>query len=149
MNLVQSDSRAQVFPRQLRHLPLLLGGPLLVFTPPATCLCGQGFSPLPQDSSPGSATSWERNLESLSLCGPIHSLEIGSLLAFCTQEQMRCPGALQTVLCGLNARCYPCNQSYYWNCDQCSLKLRVQEDQAHRPPTGNATASLAWGLSIR
>lgn len=54
MNLVQSDSRAQVFPRQLRHLPLLLGGPLLVLAPLATCLCGQGFSPLPQDSSPGS-----------------------------------------------------------------------------------------------
>ena len=34
--------------------------------------------------------------------------------------------------CCLNSQCYSCNQKNYWNCDQCSLKLGVQEDQASR-----------------
>lgn len=48
----------------------------------------KGLCPLPVDSSPGSAaTSWERDLESLSLCGPIHPYT--GKLAFIAEEQMR------------------------------------------------------------
>lgn len=81
LNLVQADSRARVSSDWLEHPFLLLGDPVLVLALPTACLRGRACVPSPP------FPSWD--LGSLSLCGPIHTLETWLSPAFFTEEQMR------------------------------------------------------------
>lgn len=82
LNLVQADSRARMSSDRLQHPFLLLGDPVLVLALPTACLCGRASVP-----SPPRFLSWD--LGSLSLCGPIHTLENWLSPAFFTEEQTR------------------------------------------------------------